>query len=646
MAGAGNITGPNTDVAWTQVDGDPPASMAPYGGYGMPESFGGVPSTVAFAPNLSPAPSPQPGFMSDIDASADRVQQSLVGPARQAAERQSWADRQFQDNSTADIRRQEDAWSRERARADDPALRPWNADQERAARTRGPMEQFGSIGMIFAMAASAFTRTPMTSALNAGAAAMTAIQQGDEKAYESAYKAWKDNSDLAIRRFDMEHRLYEDANQLLTSDMNLWKTKTQMIATQFDDQKTLTLLENGMYPQVLEAKAAAYKARIDAQKAKEGFEEFEAKRQMIRDGIMALRQAHPDWKDDNKSPEQAAAEAQVYARAVRASKGLESREPTGIQEFTNRWWAEHPQGTAEEFSDAFGKFMQGQKLPASVSGRVTSSMDQVQRIQERTAKYVSEGMSQVAAHDKAAHEIQAEDSKARQTGRDKIDQAIINEMEHYPGLTREDLGTILPTRQPKLIASFESAKNLEAIASYAKENPESIGLIAEATRRMNLDAYQGLFGKLPELKAKTEADRDAEIDKVARERKLDLSQAAKAKVLQKMLTTQSFADAATAGSRGGTIYLDKAFREIYQQASSPGAFFSILEKRYDEADRIAREYKMGFNDRDDLDQMPFWTGKAAGYATERPPAPGARKAKDGKWYVPDPDRPGKYLMVK
>jgi hypothetical protein len=322
-----NITALNRDVVSVQVDGKPPVPMAPYGGYGMPESFGGMPSTTAFAPNLSPAPSPQPGFMSDIDASADRAQQALVGPARQAAERQSWADQQFQDNSTADIRRQEDAWSRERARADDPALRPWNADQERAARTRGPMEQFGSIGMIFAMAASAFTRTPMTSALNAGAAAMTAIQKGDEKAYESAYKAWKDNSDLALKRFDMEHRLYEDANQLLTTDVNLWKTKTLQIAAQFDDQKKIVMLQNGMDPEVLKMSESLARSRMELVKAKEGMEEVYWRGKMISEGIKALRQANPDWKDDNKSPEQAAAEAQVYARAVRSVKGQVSETP-------------------------------------------------------------------------------------------------------------------------------------------------------------------------------------------------------------------------------------------------------------------------------------------------------------------------------
>jgi hypothetical protein len=31
---------------------------------------------------------------------------------------------------------------------------------------------------------------------------------------------------------------------------------------------------------------------------------------------------------------------------------------------------------------------------------------------------------------------------------------------------------------------------------------------------------------------------------------------------------------------------------------------------------------------------------------QTPPAPGARQAPDGNWYVPDPARPGKYLMVR
>ena len=38
-------------------------------------------------------------------------------------------------------------------------------------------------------------------------------------------------------------------------------------------------------------------------------------------------------------------------------------------------------------------------------------------------------------------------------------------------------------------------------------------------------------------------------------------------------------------------------------------------------------------------------GQPQGQASQRSPVPGARQAPDGNWYVPDPNRPGKYLRV-
>lgn len=263
----------------------------------------------------------QPDFMSDIDANTAKVQHDLVGPAQDAQKEQTLADKQRDDNTKKDRERMERAWGYERSDANDPALHPWNADQEKANRVRGPMEQFGSVGFIFAMAASAFTRTPMTSALNAGAAAMTAIQQGDEKAYEHAYKAWKDNSDLAIRRFDMEHRLYEDADKLLTTDMNLWKQKTLEIAAQFDDQKKITLLQNGMDPEILKSREALIKSKVEVQKAQQNFEEYNTKMGLFKSQIEAWKNdpEHPERKeiDDKKpTPEYVMAKLQAWHNAM------------------------------------------------------------------------------------------------------------------------------------------------------------------------------------------------------------------------------------------------------------------------------------------------------------------------------------------
>lgn len=226
------------------------------------------------------------------------------------------------------------------------------------------------------------------------------------------------------------------------------------------------------------------------------------------------------------------------------------------------------------------------------------------------------------------HNKELEDLRRTASSR-KIDQAIINRLGSYPGMNVEDLGYIPPAQQTRLVTAFASAENIEEIAKYAKANPESIGLIADASRRMNLDAYQGLFGS--SLLQKTQADQDMNIDQAAKDKGLDPSQAAKAKILGKMLTTQAFADAAAAGSRGATIYLDKAFREIYQQASSPEAFFGILEKRYEDSDRVAQHYRMGFDDRTDIDKYPFWKNKTEKFLTggDTLPPEAVSKLKEG-----------------
>lgn len=43
-------------------------------------------------------------------------------------------------------------------------------------------------------------------------------------------------------------------------------------------------------------------------------------------------------------------------------------------------------------------------------------------------------------------------------------------------------------------------------------------------------------------------------------------------------------------------------------------------------------------------EMTGWLGQPV--ETEHPLIEGLRQGKDGKWYVPDPHRPGKYLQVQ
>lgn len=320
---------------------------------------------------------PQNNFLQDAGydpAKSAEVSHQLAGIEQKKLDTTTWADRQSEGRLEQDRSRMDHAYRLEAASAEDPALRPWNAEQARSSMIRGPLEQFGSIGSIFAMAASAFTRQPMVSALNAGAAAMTAIHQSDEEAYKSAYQAWKDNSNLALKRFDMERTLYEDANKLATTDMSLWQQKRLSIAAQFDDQKTIALLQNGMAPEVLKIDAERLGMAEKLRKAVEGNEETEFKRQTYADQVKAWKAEHPgNEKDPNWLREFTIAKLHAWHDSLGATKpGAQYGRASADQEFIQRYYAEHPEATPEEFSNAFGEFKRGQRAPGSAGAAGTA----------------------------------------------------------------------------------------------------------------------------------------------------------------------------------------------------------------------------------------------------------------------------------
>jgi hypothetical protein len=62
------------------------------------------------------------------------------------------------------------------------------------------------------------------------------------------------------------------------------------------------------------------------------------------------------------------------------------------------------------------------------------------------------------------------------------------------------------------------------------------------------------------------------------------------------------------------------------------------------AERPKPQYGAVPSNEDDNTEDP--TDPASAPAEETPPYPGARKAADGNWYVPDKNKPGKYLLVR
>lgn len=90
-------------------------------------------------------------------------------------------------------------------------LQSWDAKKEQAKYSVTPTEAALNPGFWLAIAASAFTRTPMVNALNGAAASINALKDGKDEEYKRAYDAWRQNSELAVKRHELMHQDYEDA---------------------------------------------------------------------------------------------------------------------------------------------------------------------------------------------------------------------------------------------------------------------------------------------------------------------------------------------------------------------------------------------------------------------------------------------------
>jgi len=138
--------------------------------------------------------------------------------------------------------------------------KPWDADKEHKKWETNPIEGFGSMGGLFAMVASAFTKAPMENAINGMAGAINSIKDGNEAGYQRAYDAFKTNVKLADQRFKTQHELYSDALGLSSVDMAASDAKLRNAAVKFGDQHVLMLAEHGMIKEIYELQEARAKA--------------------------------------------------------------------------------------------------------------------------------------------------------------------------------------------------------------------------------------------------------------------------------------------------------------------------------------------------------------------------------------------------
>lgn len=187
-------------------------------------------------------------------------------------------------------------------------LQPWDADKAREKFRTDPLESFGSLGSVFAMLASAFTHAPMTNALNASAAAMHAIKDGNDEQFKRAFEAFKENNDLVVKRHAMMNQQYHNAATLMDKDMAAGRDALAQNAARFGDQRLLTLLNAGFDKEALEYVSSFTKMYKDQEDLKDHLTERAYMNQNFK---MGLEQIRKEWGHD---PQQYAARTLAWYR--------------------------------------------------------------------------------------------------------------------------------------------------------------------------------------------------------------------------------------------------------------------------------------------------------------------------------------------
>lgn len=212
-------------------------------------------------------------------------------------------------------------------------IRKWDADTERQKYSTDIFSAFGSPAFIATMLASAFTKTPMINALNAGGAALGAIKEKDDQSYDRAYEAFKTNADLAIKRHTIQRQAYDDAIKLLNTDRDSGLAELQMLTSKFGDEKSKALLQGGYIKELVDYQTSMNTAYRSMAAMMPKIEEQFMRRQLL--------QLDPDYQSEDP------------ARKTAALRRVTEGRLDPQQQIFDQWVKEHPDSNAEERAGFF-----------------------------------------------------------------------------------------------------------------------------------------------------------------------------------------------------------------------------------------------------------------------------------------------------
>ena len=183
--------------------------------------------------------------------------------------------------------------------------------------------------------------------------------------------------------------------------------------------------------------------------------------------------------------------------------------------------------------------------------------------------------------------------------------ALRNIAEQYPEGTVDTLLGASPDDKKKVQGAYRAVEESESAADYVARNPGAVGALAVVRNFLKMDAIASLQNP-DEAQAAQQKSLlvDNAIDKGVQEGKIRSDDAQSAKVLQKKLFGLALSDVQGSGQRG-SVYLDKSFQNLYDQASRQDTLLKIIKERSQDNNRNLKTYKLNIERHNNPEQFPL-----------------------------------------
>jgi len=232
-----------------------------------------------------------------------------------------------------------------RALDERPQLNLQDVQKPPVQQPKNPFEAFQNPAVWLALMASAFTRAPLTAALNAGAAAMKGLRDGNKEEMERKREEWKDQTAQALEQNKIEMERYEAAWKKADRDVALALAALQGEAAAFKNDNLIALTRRGDLDAVSKYLDGLRKSDTEIWKAMETMSRYERSFQQRetfhKDSVgtptpfseKALDGAAQIWLDTGKLPSNIArtkANAPLVGQII--NRGMELAEQKGIDD--------------------------------------------------------------------------------------------------------------------------------------------------------------------------------------------------------------------------------------------------------------------------------------------------------------------------